>query len=289
MELINSKTLQRLKDIDQAGYFEPHFPGCAHSRFEHSVGVYLLLKIYGAPLEEQIAGLIHDVSHSAFSHCIDYVLDDGSQKEQNHQDNVFEEFVRKSEIPEILGKYGFDLDYILDDKNFPLKERDLPDLCADRIDYSLRTATVLRKIENGKYFIDNLSAENGRWIFKNFESAEKYAELFLWLNTEYYAGLPSAVMFRSVGDYLRYALSQNYISEDDLYTTDRIVLEKIEPHLETDSHLRLLFDRMNNKIGFKNDPNDYEVEISCKSRLVNPLCWHEGEIKRLSDVKTELE
>lgn len=285
MELINSKTLQRLKDIDQAGYFEPHFPGCAHSRFEHSVGVYLLLKIYGAPLEEQIAGLIHDVSHSAFSHCIDYVLDDGSQKEQNHQDNVFEEFVRKSEIPEILGKYGFDLDYILDDKNFPLKERDLPDLCADRIDYSLRTATVLRKIENGKYFIDNLSAENGRWIFKNFESAEKYAELFLWLNTEYYAGLPSAVMFRTVGDYLRYALSQNYISEDDLYTTDRIVLEKIEPHLKTDSHLRLLFDRMNNKIGFKNDPNDYEAKIFCKSRLVNPLCWHEGKIKRLSDVK----
>ncbi len=285
MELINSKTLQRLKDIDQAGYFEPHFPGCAHSRFEHSVGVYLLLKIYGAPLEEQIAGLIHDVSHSAFSHCIDYFLDDGSQKEQNHQDNVFEEFVRKSEIPEILGKYGFDLDYILDDKNFPLKERDLPDLCADRIDYSLRTATVLRKIENGKYFIDNLSAENGRWIFKNFESAEKYAELFLWLNTEYYAGLPSAVMFRTVGDYLRYALSQNYISEDDLYTTDRIVLEKIEPHLKTDSHLRLLFDRMNNKIGFKNDPNDYEAKIFCKSRLVNPLCWHEGKIKRLSDVK----
>ena len=98
LELINSKTIQRLKDIDQAGYFEPHFPGTAHSRFEHSVGVYLLLKMYGAPIEEQIAGLIHDVSHSAFSHCIDYVLDAGSEKEHNHQDNVFDEFVRKSAL-----------------------------------------------------------------------------------------------------------------------------------------------------------------------------------------------
>ncbi len=284
LELINSKTFQRLKEIDQAGYFEPHFPGTAHSRFEHSIGVYLLLKMYDAPIEEQIAGLIHDVSHSAFSHCIDYVLDAGSEKEHNHQDNVFDEFVRKSEIPEMLKKYGLDLEYILDDKNFPLKEKDLPDLCADRIDYSLRTATVFKEIENGKYFIDNLLAENGNWVFKNFESAEKYAKLFLKLNTDYYVGLPSAVMFRTVGDYLRYALSKNYISETDLYTTDKTVLEKIEPHIKTDSKLSMLFDRMNNKIGFRNDPNDYNGKVFCKSRVVNPLCRHNGKIKMVSEV-----
>lgn len=241
--------------------------------------------MYQAPLEEQIAGLIHDASHSAFSHCIDYVLDAGSGKEHNHQDNVFDEFVRKSKIPEIFKKYNFDLEYILDDKNFPLKEKDLPDLCADRIDYSLRTAVVFGEIENGQYFIDNLSAENGQWIFKDFESAEKYAELFLKLNANYYAGLPSAVMFRTVGDYLRYALSKQYISETDLYTTDKVVLEKIEPHIETDPELSLLFDRMNNKIGFKNDPNNFDAKVFCKSRMVNPLCRHDGKIKRVSEVK----
>ena len=285
LELINSKTVQRLKDIDQAGYFEPHFTGTAHSRFEHSIGVYLLLKMYGAPIEEQIAGLIHDVSHSAFSHCIDYVLDAGSEKEHNHQDNIFDAFVRKSEIPEILKKYGLDLEYILDDKNFPLKEKELPDLCADRIDYSLRTATVFKEIKNGKYFIDNLLAENGQWIFKDFESVGKYAKLFLKLNTDYYAGLPSAVMFRTVGDYLRYALSKNYISETDLYTTDKVVLGKIEPYIKTDSKLSLLFDRMNNKIGFRNSPSDYNGKVFCKSRVVNPLCWHNGKIKRVSEVE----
>ena len=72
-----------------------------------------MLKKYGAPLEEQIAGLIHDVSHSAFSHCIDYALEGGSEKEQNHQDKLFDEFVRKTEIPGIIKKYGFDLEYIL--------------------------------------------------------------------------------------------------------------------------------------------------------------------------------
>lgn len=285
LELINSKTFQRLRGIDQAGYFEPHFPGTAHSRFEHSIGVYLLLKMYGAPIEEQIAGLIHDVSHSAFSHCIDYVLEAGSGKEHNHQDNVFDNFVRKSEIPEILEKYNLDLEYILDDKNFPLKEKDLPDLCADRIDYSLRTAVLFGDISNGKYFLDNLATEDGKWIFKNFEGAKKYAELFLKHNTNYYTGMPSAVMFQTVKDYLRYALSKEYISEADLYTTDKIVLAKIEPYIKTDSKLKLLFDRMNNKIGFRNDPNDYDGIVFLKSRVVDPLCRHNGKIKRVSEIE----
>lgn len=284
LEIINSSALQRLKEIDQAGYFEPHFPGTAYSRFEHSVGVCVLLKKYGAPIEEQIAGLIHDISHSVFSHCIDYVLDAGSQKEHNHQDNVFEEFVKKSQIPAILKKYNFDLEYILNDGNFPLKEKDLPDLCADRIDYSLRTALVFREINSAEYFLENLTAENGRWIFKNFESAKKYAELFLKLNTNYYAGLPSAVMFRTVGDYLRRALSKGYISENDFYATDKIVLSKIEPYLKIDEQLKLLFNRMNNKIGFQNNPSEYDAEVFCKSRVVDPFYRHNGEIKRVSDI-----
>lgn len=288
LEIINSPTLQRLKEIDQMGYFEPHFPGTAHSRFEHSLGVWALLKKYDAPIEEQIAGLIHDVSHSAFSHCVDYVLDVGSEKEHNHQDNIFNDYVRKSEIPSILKKYNFGLEYILDDNNFPLKEKNLPELCADRIDYSLRTALVFREIESAEYFFENLTAENGRWIFKNFESAKKYAELFLKLNTNYYAGLSSAVTFRTVGDYLRHALSKGYIAKNDLYTTDKIVLSKIAPYLDTDERLKLLFDRMNNKIGFQNNPNKYDAEVFCKSRAVAPLCRHSGEVKRVSEIDSNL-
>lgn len=284
LEIIGSPILQRLKDIDQAGYFEPYFPGTGHSRFEHSIGVCALLKKYGAPITEQIAGLIHDVSHSAFSHCIDYVLNAGSEKEQSYQDDVFDDYVKKSALPAILKKYNFDLDYILNDKNFPLEEKTLPDLCADRIDYSLRTAIVFKEIESAQYFLDNLTAENGSWVFKNFESAKKYAELFLKLNADYYAGLPSAVMFRAVGDYLRRALLKGYISKTDLYTTDKIVLSKIKPRHADDERLKLLFDRMNNKVGFKNDPDNFDGEIFCKSRVVDPLCRHDGELKSVSQI-----
>lgn len=285
LDLINCSTFQKLKGVDMWGYFEPHFPGTKFSRFEHSIGVYLLLKIYNAPIEEQIAGLIHDVSHSAFSHCIDYALDVGSQKEHDHQDNIFNNFVKKSEIAEVLKKYNSDLKFILNDSNFPLKENQLPDLCADRIDYSLRTFKVLDENNNTKYFFNNLLVSDNNWIFKNFESAKKYAELFLYLNVNYWAGLPSALMFQTVGDYLKYSLSKNYITENDLYTTDTEVLLKIEPYLQEDEKLKLLFDRMNNKINYKNDKNDYDTKVFCKSRIVDPFCFHEGSIKRVSEIE----
>lgn len=291
LELISSPSLQRLKEIDQAGYrplwVKPVNAGkYDYSRFAHSVGTYLLLRKYGAPLEEQIAGLIHDVSHSAFSHCIDYVLDSGSEKEHNHQDNVFDSFIRKTEIPDIIKKYGFDLEYILNDDNFPLKEKGLPALCADRIDYSLRTAVIFEELGEAdrNFLLENLIVEDSNWVFKNFGSAKKYAELFLMLNREYYAGFLSAVMFRTVGDYLRYALQKRYISEDDLYTNDKIVLAKIEKYHGEDERLNLLFQRMNKRVSYKNDPQDYETQVFCKSRVVDPLCRHEGTLKLISEI-----
>jgi hypothetical protein len=286
LELINCSTLQRLKKIDQIGYFEPYFPGTAHSRFEHSIGVFLLLDKYRTPIEEKIAGLIHDVSHSVFSHCIDYVLDIGSEKEHNHQDNIFDEFVRKSEIPKIIKKHNLDVDYILDDNNFPLKEKNLPDICADRIDYSLRTAVIFKELKqkDAQEILDNLMVENNNWVFKNIKFARKYAELFLKLNIKYYAGIASAVMFRTVGDYLRYALAKNYIEQSDLYSTDKQVLSKIAEYHEQDGNLKLLFDRMNNKVGFKNNPNQYDAQVYCKSRVVDPLYKAGKEIKRISEI-----
>lgn len=286
LKLIKSPSMQRLKGIDNAGYFEPYFPGSATNRFEHSFGVYILLKKYGAALEEQIAGLLHDVSHAAFSHCIDYVLDNGTQKEQSHQDSIFEEFVSKTEIPEILKKYGLDPEYILNENNFPLKEKNIPDLCADRIDYSLRNMLSYKEAEISEinYLLERLEVENGYWVFKNYESAKKFAELFLKMNRLYYAGLPTALMFKTLGDYLKYSLGQKYITPEDLYATDKKVLKKINKNLEKDKKLELLWDRVNNKIASKNDPNDFETHIFCKSRIVDPLCWHKGEIKRVSEI-----
>ena len=62
----------------------------------------LLIKKMGGSIEEQIAGLLHDVSHTAFSHVVDFVLD---HPEENYHELIFNEVVRSSPIPQILEKY----------------------------------------------------------------------------------------------------------------------------------------------------------------------------------------
>lgn len=291
LELINLPSLQRLKGIDQCGYFLYFwFPDAesyeSFSRFEHSLGVFILLKKFGAPFEEQVAGLIHDFSHGVFSHCIDYALDEGSEKDHSHQDNIFEKFVRNSEIPNILRSQGLGVDYILNEDNFPLLEKKLPNLCANRIDYALRTAIIFKEIdqETMDYFLNNLIVEKNLWLFRNLESAQKFARLFFKLNNFCFAGLFSAVMFRTVGDLLKHALEKGYITKNDLYTTDKEVLEKIKNNLDFDKKLKKLFDRMDNKVKFENNPQNYNAQVFCKSRVVDPLFKINNKIQKLSEI-----
>jgi HD superfamily phosphohydrolase len=67
LDLIASDAMQRLKGISQHGItallgITPQF-----SRFDHSIGTMLLVRRLGAPIDEQVAALLHDVSHTASS------------------------------------------------------------------------------------------------------------------------------------------------------------------------------------------------------------------------------
>jgi len=291
LDLINSKAIQRLKKIDQAGYYFPYDENYNQiTRFEHSLGCFYLLRKFNASLEEQIFGLIHDVSHSAFSHCIDYVLD-GDQEKQDIQDSIFKDFIYKTDIPEIINKHNLNLEYILDEKNFLLQENNIPDLCADRIDYSLRTLISLNMTEKEDVLdiLNKIKSENNRWFFEDVEIAKKYAKLFSDLNKKHYCGQNSVTMFKRVGDYLKYAIKNNYINGDDLYTDDSQVIEKINKHLN-DSELEILWKAMDNgkQLIFSKE-NDFDLEISCKSRIIDPLIKINNNLVHLSEIDNEWE
>lgn len=290
VEILNSNFFQRLKDISQGGYgFENLFKNhkiYQANRFEHSVGCYFLVKKFGAKLEEKVAALIHDISHTVFSHCIDYALSDFPER-QDFQDNEFSKYVMKTDLPSIFIKYGLDLSYILDEKNFKLQESDLPDLCADRIDYSLRhfvqySGFGLDKI---KYFLDNLTVFNEKFVFKNKESALDFATSFMDLNRIYFSGKETAVMFFTNSNYIKHALEKEYIEYDDLFLTENFVIDKINKNLENDDKLKDLWLQMNSDMSkFIFDDNDFERKIVCKSRVVDPLFIDGDGLKRVSDV-----
>lgn len=136
VDLIKSKPVQRLKGLSQYGVPDEYYHKKSYSRYDHSIGVLILLRKLRADLEEQIAGLLHDVSHFSFSHVIDWVI--GDPTEENCQDNNHLKFIKNSEVRNILDNYGYDYNKISNIQNFHLLEREIPSLCADRIDYCLR-------------------------------------------------------------------------------------------------------------------------------------------------------
>jgi uncharacterized protein len=287
LELIKCPSMQRLKGVDQHGHFEPFFPGTAFSRFEHSVGVFILLRKFNAPFLEQIAGLLHDISHTAFSHVADYVFRDGSGQYQNFQDEELEGFIKNSEIPEILKKYNINYKDILDDSKFLLKERELPDLCADRIDYFLRDSLAFKRTPQKEIdeFLNNLAIIKNNWVFKDKNIAKKYAYLFLDVNNIYWSGLESGVMLKSMGELIKYALDKRVIEKQDLFLTDNEFWAKLRPFAEKDKKLELLLDRADNKYKYAvGDKDNYDLHSLNKSRSVDPVFLENGKLKRVSEI-----
>jgi HD superfamily phosphohydrolase len=87
LEIIDTAEFQRLRDIKQLGCAYIVFPSAVHTRFEHSIGVAHLSGIFIKSIQEKqpelnisendirrikIAGLIHDLGHSCYSHFFDH-------------------------------------------------------------------------------------------------------------------------------------------------------------------------------------------------------------------------
>lgn len=290
-EIINTPTMQRLKNISLGSYY-PAFPDVAHkaSRFEHSIGVYFLLNKFNAPLEEQIAGLIHDVSHSAFSHTIDYIIkkDKDTSYLQGYQDSIHNKFVLKSEIYKILNKYNFDIDSILNG-SFVLLDCNYPNLCADRIDNGLRGALNIKNypVENINIIVENLTVLNNTFVFTDVNAAMLFYKLFEYGNEHYWSNFKSAVMFSLNKQLFRHAIEMNYINIEDFYKyNDKEIIEIILLHKSDKVINRQLMylNQKDYKQFMKKNNYSFIDKIKCKFRRVDPFVLINNKIENLSQI-----
>lgn len=224
-DLLASPALKRLGGVHQSGAIFLVNPELCHTRLEHSIGVMLLIRKLGGSELEQIAGLLHDVSHTAFSHVGDYVF---KNEAENYHEEMFAEVLMNSEIPALLAKHGYHIDEILDG-DFHLLEQPLPDLCADRLDYTLRDSLHAGLINRpaAKLFLEHITMQEGQIVVTNEEQVN-------WINTLYerlkkevfqlplhlYANQQMAVLIR---DFLR----NGFLQEADLFKDDTFLLNKI--------------------------------------------------------------
>lgn len=284
VELIKSDSMQRLKKIAQHGLPNEYYHFKGGNRFEHCIGVMLLLRKLGASEEEQVAGLLHDVSHTAFSHVIDWVV--GSGKTEDYQDEHHSEIINSPEISKILRKYKVDIQRIANYHHyFPLLEKDIPDLCADRIDYSLREFPL----PVAKRCLMNLTVFDNQIVFKNQKSALEFSTNYLKRQMEHWGGYEAVVRYAILAKILKKALKNRIILMKDFLKDDAFIINKMKK--SKDKEILEVLSILRNK-SLANLEKSVTVAYK-KFRHVDPLFLKSGSLIRLSSVdkkfKTELD
>jgi hypothetical protein len=242
LELIASDAMQRTKGITQHGItallgITPPF-----SRFDHSVGAMLLVRRLGATVEEQIAALLHDISHTAFSHVIDFVFDDHTGQSYHEEKKV--EVVANSDIPEIMNRYDMDWRDFMDEDRFPLLEQPSPALCADRLDYFLRDLEFLKLANRDEIraVIDSLKVVDRRVAVSNIDAARWLAYTFIEADRASWSSFREVGLYQLTAEAIKVARQNGLIGEADLWGSDEALWGKLHSaeHPEVERLVRLI-------------------------------------------------
>ena len=291
IELIHSPAMQRLKSIHQYGisYYTTHRE--EYNRFDHSLGVFAILRLKGASLEEQIAGLLHDVSHTTFSHLGDWIF--GKEYQENdYQTTIHRLHLAVSGVEKILNKYGLSVEHILPKlPSFTMLEQPLPNLSADRIDYNIQGAYFqhfLSKEEAQELFQD-LSFENGKWVTTKKHLAAKLMRFSLFMTENCWGSAINYVTSRWLSDAILQGIKIGLISWHEFhFGIDQNIWDKlrnskdplIQKRMEMITHPDPFYQFV--------APSQANTLVKFKCRGVDPWIKKEGTIARLTSIDPEL-
>jgi len=256
IELVNSNAFQRLKDVDQSGpiaYFGEmkFFTKYGHtgsmppfSRYDHSLAVMFLVKralgiqdLRAAnkdQLIQVVAALLHDASHTTFSHVGDHffaALGENSNTQACYQDNVHQEYLRHFGVDKILQKYDIELEQINPDQHKVLKAPK-GTLSADKIQYITHTAVILKIFDQAtaQALINDLmyDAGAGEWYFQTATCAKIFGDASIILTKNIYTAPDNYVFYQYFTQALLEGVRSDVLTIDMFkYGTDSVILAKL--------------------------------------------------------------
>lgn len=285
IKIINHPSMQRLKRIWISAYGYLYDLKRNSTRYEHSLGVYLLLRASRASKEEQIAGLIHDISHTALSHVSTYAFH-GKYTGAEFHDLKQKEFLDSSGLSKLLIKLGYDPDKLLHEKDFTLLDNELPDICADRIDYALRDGLHLQILSKQQVnqILKSIKVFNREFVFTDTASAFTYSHNFYLLNLMFYGSAVEAYFNNDFANLVKYAVKANVLKEKDWFTDDVYLTDKLRK--SKNSVIRKWLGKYNNKMIIFEDTIAPDYIYPKKLRVVDPKVLTNNKLKRLSDLSS---
>ncbi|KAJ5930263.1 hypothetical protein N7466_005756 [Penicillium verhagenii] len=224
IELLQSPELFRLKGVCQHGVTALLGFGPIVTRFEHSVGAFLLVRKVGATVQEQIAALLHDISHTSLSHVVDFAL--SKPGEGSYHEAHKHRFLKRTNLDQILARYDVKYLEAFDEDLFPLVERSAPQLCADRLDYSLRDAVAFDKLslsEAQKVYTTlkaypSATADNRLLVLDDAHLALSLARSYLATDRDVWSNRAHADIYKRTGQIIRELAASGHVDDDALWT-----------------------------------------------------------------------
>ena len=291
-ELINTPEFKRLSNVGMnCGCEYTSFPifsnGKDYTRYEHSIGVALIIWHFTKDIKQSIAGLLHDISSPVFAHVIDFL--NGDHETQESTEEKTEEIIANSmEIQEILKKYNLSTKDVYDYHMYPIADNDSPLLSADRLEYTLGNAFYygFKSLEEIRDIYKDLVVSVNEFgqseiSFSTLDKAIEFTCVSIE-NSKVYSSNVDRFAMQYLADLLKLAVNKRVISMKDLYTVEDQVISKLKKDEELKSMWKD-FTKLSQIFTSKEKPEyGYWVNIPAKKRYINPQVVSQGRVSSLS-------
>lgn len=229
--------MERLKNVGMNCGCEytkfPLFAGLRpYSRFDHSVGVALIVWHFTQSREQALAGLFHDVTTPVFAHVVDFLNGDHLRQESTEA-GVAACLAASPEVMRLLERYGLTLEQVSDYHRYPIADNDSPSLSADRLEYTMGNLFNygFAGLDQIRGFYEDLvvgTNEGGEpeLVFQTPEQAVGFTQ-GAFKTSKIYVADEDRFAMQALADLLRGALERRVISRDDLWTTEPEIIGKL--------------------------------------------------------------
>lgn len=277
-----------------------------YSRLDHSVGVALIIWNFTKDKTQTIAGLLHDVSTTVFSHVSDFRKGDALTQTSTEEPTT-KMILSDSALCKLLESDGIEPKDVVDYHIYPIADNEIPSLSADRLEYMYPSGLALdgswtfeeiAKTYNDLIILKN--EENKEELgFKTIEMAELYCKKFCMIGHILQLN-ENKLCLQLLSQIMSKAVELDVLQEKDFMTlSESKIIEKIEYFIskKTLSLEEQKFATMYNtfrkmtKVEHTSQklPEDeyFCVSLKVKQRYINPLVKvgaNSQQAKRLSEV-----
>jgi len=255
----------------------------------HSVGVASIVWNFTQDLKQAIAGLFHDISTPTFAHTVDFLNNDYIKQESTEDNTIL--FIKNSKsITALLKENNIKIDDVSNYSKYPIADNDTPMLSADRLEYTLGNGYIVHNVdlhEINSIYNDLTIVKNENEIdelcFRSLKYAKRFVEISLQ-NSYWFVSDEDRFAMQYLADMIKYAIQNNILSFDELFATERYVIQKLKNNSKS-LEMWNKYTKISSVATTSNkDPNIYCVNVPAKKRYINPLVLIDTKVKRIADV-----